>query len=124
MWDENHGNTDLSTEFSLKCFSDNPKLAVFQGIEHDGDLRKTQGEKISDAIDAATVEEPVPYVQFRRQVHDTEVPGMKFDPETLQLELDWRGMFSAFFAEEKRYDRMMRGWVRGYPRIHYIRKHG
>ena len=106
----------MSTDFSLKSFSDDRKLAIFQGEERDGDLRSLQRHMISEALAAATVEEPVPFVQFRRQVHDTEVPRMQFDSASFELSFDLRGLYSAFFAAEMRYERMMQGWVGGRSR--------
>lgn len=124
-WDVDHGKVNMTTLFNFKDISEDRKVATFQGgEEEEDDLRELQEDMIGDAIDAATVEKPVPYVQFRGQVHDTEVPGLEFDSGNLEVTFNWRGMYSAFFAEERRYEKIKEAWVGGALSLYRIRTPG
>jgi hypothetical protein len=39
-------------------------------------------------------------VQVRHDLNDTPIPGFSIDYDTLTISCDWRGLFSAFYAEE------------------------
>ena len=45
-------------------------------------------------------EKPPHTVQIRRELNDTPIPGLSIDYDSMTLSCDWRGLFSAFFAEE------------------------
>jgi len=45
-------------------------------------------------------EKPSHTVQVRRELNDTPIPGLSIDYDTMTLSCDWRGLYSAFFAEE------------------------
>jgi hypothetical protein len=45
-------------------------------------------------------EKPPHTIQVRRELNDTPIPGLSIDYDTMTLSCDWRGLFSAFFAEE------------------------
>ena len=106
----------MTAEFSFKGLSDDRMLAIFDRKDQGGEQGKLQRRMIVDALEAATVEGPVPNVQVRRPVHDTEVPGRKLDAGTLELTFEWGGMYAAFFAEERRYGNRLSRWGRRHLR--------
>ena len=54
---------------------------------------------------------PPHIVQVRRTANDTEIPGFEMDWETLELQCDWRGMFTALLSEQKLTGSLVRTWV-------------
>ena len=52
------------------------------------------------------------FVQIRRDANDTVVPNLEFSAEDLELKLDWMGMFSEWFKEEKEHRRRFRQVVK------------
>ncbi|KAI9871494.1 MAG: hypothetical protein M1830_002854 [Pleopsidium flavum] len=101
----------MDTEFSFDRLSDDGKVAIFRGERVPDDLQKLQRGCLRDALEGNNVEKPAHYVQFRRQIHDTEIPGIQLDLQALELTCDWRGMYSAFFAEEKLCGKLIETWV-------------
>ncbi|KAG5639062.1 hypothetical protein H0H81_007320 [Sphagnurus paluster] len=57
---------------------------------------------------------PAILIQIRRMVNDTAVPGLVLNLERLErleLSCDWRGMYSAFFREEREFNRRWNSWT-------------
>ncbi len=98
---------NMDTFFSFTELLDDGNLAAFKGDTHDGEMRKVQNARLREAVEKSTVEMPVPYVQIRNLVNDTEVPAMQLDVKSMVLTCDWRGMFSAFFADQKLYEKKL-----------------
>jgi len=112
---EDQGNITMDTEFSFDRLSDDRKFAIFRGERVPGDFQKLQRECLREAMEGDNIEKPAHCVQIRRQVYDTEIPGIQLDLQALELTCDWRGMYSAFFAEEKRCNKMTNTWVWSAP---------
>jgi hypothetical protein len=51
-------------------------------------------------------EKPPHTVQVRCELNDTPIPGLSIDYENMVLSCDWRGLYSAFFAEELLVDKI------------------
>lgn len=39
------------------------------------------------------------------EVNDTELPGLEWDPEQFEIQIDWRGMYNKFLGEKFACDR-------------------
>lgn len=49
------------------------------------------------------LEKPFQVVHIRKQVNDTYLPELTVDDQQQTVSLNWRQLFSLFFAEERRY---------------------
>ena len=57
------------------------------------------------------VHHPKIIVQIRHSANDTFIPGLEFDFDNLEMKLDWMGMYSEWFKEEKEHSRRLRAMV-------------
>ncbi|KAL9042356.1 MAG: hypothetical protein Q9180_000667 [Flavoplaca navasiana] len=48
---------------------------------------------------------PAHHLLLLREVNDTELPGLEWDPEQLEIQVDWRGMYNKFLGEKFACDR-------------------
>ncbi|KAF2816159.1 uncharacterized protein BDZ99DRAFT_566020 [Mytilinidion resinicola] len=47
------------------------------------------------------VDQPPYMIRVRRDLNDTEIPGLEIDYEKREVSFDWRAMYSMFFREEE-----------------------
>ena len=50
-------------------------------------------------------------VQIRHDANDTAIPGFEANWDTMEIKVDWMGMLSEWFKEQKEYSRRLREWV-------------
>ncbi|KAL8648084.1 MAG: hypothetical protein Q9226_006147 [Calogaya cf. arnoldii] len=48
---------------------------------------------------------PMHYISLLQVVNDTELPRLEWDPEQLEIRIDWKGMYDKFLGEKHEYDR-------------------
>lgn len=61
--------------------------------------------------DVDRVVKPRHYVSMAEEANDTELHGLDWDENRLELLIDWRRMYSAFLGEEGAYDEEFRDVV-------------
>lgn len=59
-----------------------------------------------------TFENPCHTVQIRRELNDTPIPGKSINFDNLELSFDWRGLYTAFYVEEKCYENLTTEWAK------------
>ena len=57
-------------------------------------------------------ETPSHTVQIRRDFNDSPIPGASINYDTLELSFDWRGLYTAFYTEEKCYEKLTEDWAK------------
>lgn len=108
------GKLDLSTEFIFDRLSpENPNIAIFK-VEKIADEYK---DDVRAALFGAGVKfdenfyQPPHTVSIRRYSNDTELPNYSIDLETWEVSCDWKGLFTAFWYEEKLVNTLDHGYV-------------
>lgn len=94
--------------FSFKCFVANQysAKAIWKLDEDRYKQRLLIRHKMSDdMLRQDRVIRPAHYILLRREVNDTELLGFEWDPEQLEVRIDWKGMYNKFFGEKDAYDR-------------------
>lgn len=101
----------LDLNFKYNRVSEDGITAIFTvdcADEHKPEVRK----RLRNYADQFLPEEPGHTIQIRREINDTPIPNQSFDYENLELSCDWRGLYSAFYAEEQCYNNLTKGWAK------------
>ena len=96
------------TSFSLKCFvtKQHSQKAIWKLDDCRDDHKLSIRHKLSQyMLKQDRIVRPAHHIFLLREVNDTELPGLWWDPEQLEIRLDWRGMYDRFFGEKFAYDR-------------------
>lgn len=107
----------VRVSFSFDRLSKDGQLAFFQS---DATFFQSSGsgeidqDLIFDRIDELSPDEindGHQLVRIRSSVHDIYIPDLEVDKTSKEISLNWRNLFSIFFAEEMMYNRIMQRWV-------------
>jgi len=59
----------------------------------------------SNPNELGRTDQPPYSIRVRRDMNDTEIPGLEIDYEKREISFDWRGMYNMFYREENYVDR-------------------
>ena len=90
-----------SIEFGFDRLENDGEVAVFKNKDSAEEFMSEIMQRVWYCINGSTIERPEHLVCFRRAVNDTDIPGVAVDKEQREIRLDWRAMYSEFFAEDK-----------------------
>ncbi|KAJ8082634.1 hypothetical protein PM082_008489 [Marasmius tenuissimus] len=112
-YSEKHGKVSLATEFSFSHLDPNdPTRAIFRDVECHDDFKPMLKRHLKSQFEYGNpVHCPKIVIQIRRQANDTLIPGLEFNFDDLEMKLDWKGMYSEWFKEEKEHTRYLANMV-------------
>uniref|UniRef100_A0A0W0FHI2 Uncharacterized protein n=1 Tax=Moniliophthora roreri TaxID=221103 RepID=A0A0W0FHI2_MONRR len=109
------------------CFAqvdpDDRERAIFRIQEDCPDHFKPMLRQRFDSLfnqAGSPAQQPRAIVQIRRHANDTSVPDMFPDREKLEIKVNWVGVYSEFFKEEKEYTRRLEVFVRSSFFVHHV----
>lgn len=93
--------------FKFERFSEHGERAVFR-YSLETRLSKDDLDYVFEALKHQDVlrnmlKKPFHVVQIRKQVNDTYLPDLIVDDQEQTVSLNWKQLFSLFFAEERKY---------------------
>ena len=89
------------------CQFDESQEEAIWGLDEDLDRRKSlvQRSMSEDMLRDDRILRPAHYISLLREANDTEVAGLEWDPDLLEIRIDWRSMFDMFLGEELAWNR-------------------
>ncbi|KAF8069322.1 hypothetical protein FPV67DRAFT_1669328 [Lyophyllum atratum] len=102
-----HGKLQLSSEFSFdRMDPSNPSRAIFSDKECATIFHAKLAARLRTRLKWGNPPHcPKVLVQIRRQINDTAVPDLEVDYDSLKLSFAWKGLYNAFFREEREFER-------------------
>lgn len=100
----------VQESFSFSRISNDSKTAFFRSSCSDA-LNQDFVFDCIDELSPDALNDASLIVQIRNYVHDIYIPDLKVHRSTKEISLDWKNLFSLFFAEEKTYGKIMQRWV-------------
>jgi len=103
---------DLEYEFSH--LSEDKTTATFHPVDFNINTKHkaTISSRLQSAMDRKRIEVPKYTTVVHSDVNDGPIPDLSLDEKTLQISLDWRGMYSIFFGEEQIYHKLLSNWTK------------
>ena len=113
MYSEEIGKVILDTEFKFHALSEDKSTAIFEGDvgeDHRDEVRSRLKGRMAETTNAYAITDPYHMVQVHRDLNDTPLPGLTFDPENIHLSLNWRELYTRFYGEELLYHKGLKDW--------------
>lgn len=102
--DSEEENVHLEIKYKFHAVSNDNKVATFEGDETGEKHRHLVGSVLSRTIEETAsiydIIAPTHQIRVHRRVNDTPIPCLALEYGTLQLSVDWRGMYTRFFGTE------------------------
>lgn len=95
----------------FKCLGIDEKKAVFTSGKPWGDSVLSESDASTQKDVRGLLVEPRHFVRVRGRINDTPLSGMTVDKDKRTLQVDWRQLFSIFFAEEKLFAKLLEKMV-------------
>lgn len=96
------------TSFRFKCFvADQYSGKAIWKLDEDREKHKEYiREEMSNVMQRHDrIVRPAHSIVLLREVNDTELPGLEWDPTQLEIRMDWKRMYNKFLGEKDAYDR-------------------
>ncbi|KAL0564403.1 hypothetical protein V5O48_017646 [Marasmius crinis-equi] len=108
-YSEKHGKVSLATEFSFSHLDPtNRNRAIFRDEECHDDFKPLMKLHLKAHLEYGNpVHRPKIIVQIRHFANDTPIPGLELNLDELEMSVDWMGMYSEWFREEKDHHKYM-----------------
>lgn len=106
--DEGYNKVHLSVSFRFSHLDpQNRTRAIFREDEcadkYKPAMQKCLNSRFKDGRPGPVHARPKVLVNIRHSVNDTYIPGWKGDWERLEVSVDWMGMYSEWYREEREY---------------------
>ncbi|KAK7049833.1 hypothetical protein VNI00_005263 [Paramarasmius palmivorus] len=114
-WDysSKFGKLSLSTTFVFSRLDPNDRSrAVFVDEDCHEDIKPIMKKRLTSLFEYGNpVHRPKIAIQIRHSVNDTFIPDLEFNWDQLEIKLNWMGMYSEWFREEKEHTKNLEDFV-------------
>ncbi|KAG6820044.1 hypothetical protein H0H93_006059 [Arthromyces matolae] len=109
MFYPNHRKVSLACDLTFdRVDPSNRSRAFFSDKECAPEFQAELKKRFKSKLEYGNpIHSPEIHVRIRRDVNDTATPDLEVNFNNLQISLNWKGMYSAFFKEDREYNKRL-----------------